>query len=298
MNKKIHLFLLLTPIFMLACTLANQVATTMDEKPDASPDQSAPVTSTQSEKESLPLTVWQEPQTGAFTANVPTNWLVNGGLNQSAGFYHPWLEMAAPDGRAAIVYGNREMQIFILPQPALTQAGYPEGSTIQENGLSFFVNSYLTGEQAAEKSLRYWVQPICTNLTIDYLRNLNTYVSEGTETSEGMAGFHCLVEGNQMVGKYVVATHKIVDPTTGAGIWFSGNPASFVALESYAVQAEGAFSTLRESLTFNQQWQAELAQIPGVPGLYYGGANQNNTSDSPFFEDQVFDFCIQHGMSC
>ena len=288
MNRIICLFLLMTAFFGLACGLSNQAVTTAIEKPNApSIVQSDLETALQTDNDLPPFSVWQEPQAGAFSAQVPGGWLVNGGVSQSTGFYHPWLEMAEPDGRAAIVYGSRDMQIFILP--------HPEGSTIQENGNTFLVNSYLTGEQVAEETLRYWVQPICRNLIIDNTRNLNTSVSEGIETSEGSADFHCLAEGNPMVGKYIAVTHRIVDPTTGAGMWFSGNATGFVALQSYGVQAEKAFFTLRESLAFNPQWQAELTPIAGASGLYYTNSGQGNGSNFSVFEDQQADFCIRNG---
>ena len=98
-----------------------------------------------------------------------------------------------------------------------------------------------------------------------------------------------------MVGKYIAVTHRIVDPTTGAGIWFSGNATGFVALQSYEIQAEKAFSALRGSLTFNPQWQAELTPIPGAPGLYYAVSAPDNGSNFPVVEDQMADFCIRNG---
>lgn len=306
-NKALFITMLL-PLLILACNLTSQPASNIneikvEEMSETNVKQSEIVPTIQNVGPSLTLTAWQEPQMAAFSTNVPTGWIVDGGVNQSMGFQHPWLEMAEPNGRAAIIYGSRELQIFLLPHPELTQAGYPEGSTIQDNGFSITVVPYESGEQVAEKAVRNWMQPICANLTIDYAYNLNTFVSEGTvpsermESSEGIVGFHCLVEGNTMTGEYILATHKVVDVTTGAGFWFSGNPTSFVSLESFKVQAEEAFSALRSNLTFNPQWQVGLMSIPGAAGLYYSVSEGNNPQERefPFFEDRVADFCARNG---
>lgn len=316
MKKKVLLILTLLSLLMLACNLTSQPANNISEieveeapqitvaepetastgeVPQISTEQPETAPAIQDEAPQLNLIAWQEPQTAAFAARVPAGWLVNGNVSYSMGFQHPWVEISAPDGRAAIFYGTHDLQMFLLPHSELTEAGYPEGSTIQENGLIFTIKSHESGEQAAEKALRNWVQPICSGLTVDYARNLNTFLSEDVETSEGVVGFRCSVEGNPMTGEYYLATHKIVDPATGAGVWFNGNPTSFVSLESFKVQAEEAFLSFRTSLTFDSQWQAGLVPVPGAPGLYFSVPKGDNAQAVPFFEDIQADFCARHG---
>ena len=300
MKKNIVLMFCLLPLFMMACNLMSQPAIERDrpkiiEQPPPVEEGVEPAAATQEKAVQVTYTRWQEPQSAAFAANVPANWIVNGGVSQTIGFHYPWLEVAEAEGRAAFIYGARDWQMYLLPHEQLAQAGYPEGSVVEENEARFLVAAYQYGEDAAENAVRAWVAPICVDPTIDYAQTLSTSVTEEYESSEGVVGFRCWVDGNLMVGEYTVATYKLVDPISGAGIWFTGNRSGFISLESFKEQSREALATMRTSLTLNPQWYAALTPVPGLVGIYFSVPVESAASPFPFVEDRFDDFCARYG---
>jgi len=319
MNRRRLLLIIGLSVSLLACNLADTLLTEVAPEANDVPQQAEPVTipaqtetapataNKAPQQEALPpppeandgpwtLTTWSEPQAGAFTTSVPTGWLVDGGMGASYGLLHPWIQAVSPDGNIVIRYGYGELALHLLPHPALAQAGYPEGAHVQmDNGATMTVAPYQSGEQAAEAMARIDLQPLCQNLTIDERRSLGTYTRNGAEISEGVVTFHCLIQEQQLVGRYTATTRKILAGQDGAGVWLSDKIAGYAALSTRVQQAEEALSSLTSKLMFNPAWSSGYQEVAEVPGVYFDVADQSDGSTSPFFEDRVADFCIRHG---
>jgi hypothetical protein len=314
MKRKMLLLILILSSFALACNLANETLIgaapetnavtaqaempelTMTPPADVATGQTPPPSALQADDDPLALINWNEPSVDAFATSIPAGWLAEGGMSASYGMLHPWMQVASPDGNIVIRYGYGQLPLYILPHSVMAEAGYPEGALVSmDGGLTTAVKRYQTGEQAAEATARTDLQQFCQDLSIDERRNLGTYTSEGIEISEGSVDFHCLVQEQRLVGRYTATTRKVLASQDGAGVWLSDKIAGYAALDTRAGQAEHALSVLSNDLSFNRSWSDGYQEVAELPGLYFDVADQSGGSTSPFFEDQMSEFCIRNG---
>jgi hypothetical protein len=91
---------------------------------------------------------WTDPTEGAFSAEAPKGWKVEGGtVRPVADLVQGNLNVTSPDG-AILLYIGSNFQVYRVPDPATTAAGFPPGSTIlAPDGYRFLIEPFPTASQ-------------------------------------------------------------------------------------------------------------------------------------------------------
>lgn len=227
----------------------------------------------------LSFVSWQEPNEGAYVAQVPRDWRVRGGIIRPdpLRLLDP-VELTSPDGKVYVFSGDGNLGLYKTLTDMERQMGLGEGS---RNGAAVLMN-YRTAVQMLPDFVQRRFGASCGALKIDAVqdqpdlaREANAQLAGSTppgafqHVDVGFAAFHC---GSGAVGVVQMATYiSGIQPQFGSegfGMWQISGVGGFIAPESRAGEAGEAiikFLTMRQ---VNRQWaqgnQQMVAQINAI----------------------------------
>lgn len=221
-------------------------------------------------------TTFRDPAEGAFTLEIPEGWTVEGGSRRmSAVEIRTGVTLRSPDGQVELFVGDNEIPVFAVPTPALSFAGFTEGTTYNPGyGQSFVVESYQAGEQfAAEWGARRTgcAQLKASRALPDATQAIDmAYANGGVRTSikAGEATFVCPGKAG-----YVFAATELVESMAGA-LWNVKVAAGFTAPPNRAAEAGALLSRVVGSFRVDPAWAARQQGLTGAVSRIVAGTNE------------------------
>ena len=176
---------------------------------------------------------WQrftDAQEGAFSAEVPAGWKVQGGtVRRNALQYRNYLTVTSPDGNTILAINDPNEWGYVIPTQMLSMAGFREGSIYNGGGGTLYtVASYRNGAQFSAVWGRKQLANICRNVRVEDSRErpdlsgqINSYSSAyGLHHDIGEASFTCVNPQGQPMTAYVMTSVLSIGGQGGA-IWYA-----------------------------------------------------------------------------
>ncbi|MGC9969478.1 MAG: hypothetical protein ABSE56_02690 [Bryobacteraceae bacterium] len=223
----------------------------------------------------LPFVQWRDPLEGAFTAQVPSGWTVEGGLFRVASVdVRSALDITSPDRQVRITFGDRNMPPFVEPDQMLAMAGIREGSPYSPGyGVVFLVQRYLPGAEFARQYVALRPAKGCANLVftenrsrpdIDNVVNgvYRRFAAAGMslELRSGDASFTCQENGQPMAGYYFAGTLRTRAASMPGGNWHVEHLLGYVAAREKAALAQQVMERIVASIAINPDWARRQQQ--------------------------------------
>ncbi len=223
----------------------------------------------QNRKPYVRYTTFTDPTEGAFTAEVPVGWQVEGGVARfNASDVRPWLRLLSRDGSILVFLGDPNIPSMIAPNRALLNMGFPEGS-IYNAGYNqrFLIKSYLPGKQSANVYALNNLSRDCRNPDVKQYRDRpevsaainrifrkyqSPFARERLDTGE--ISRSCPETGHS---QYVFAGTLLSQFQTYQGVfsmWVLNYLYGFDALERSASTALAVTSHMADSFRVTEQW--------------------------------------------
>ncbi|MDP3491924.1 MAG: hypothetical protein Q8R82_02335 [Hyphomonadaceae bacterium] len=222
---------------------------------------------------------WQEPNEGAYVAQVPKDWRVRGGIIRPdpLRLLDP-IELTSPDDKVHVFSGDGNLGLFKTPTQMELQMGLREGS---QNGAAVLMR-YRPAVQLLPDFLQKRFGARCGVLKIDDVLNQQDIADEANaqlaaSTAPGnfqrvdvaAAAFHC---GSDSVGVVQMATYmtgiEAQYGSEGFGMWQVSGVGGFIAPEDRAAEAGEVIIKLLTTRKVNKQWaqgnQQMVAQITAM----------------------------------
>jgi len=219
---------------------------------------------------------WRDPHEDAFEVEIPKDWQVRGGLARySAIDTRPAVEVQSPGGRVMAYFGDARTPTYIVPMPALEQAGFPEGSWYSPGmGVLLQVKHYMAGGQFA----RWFASTTLANgrgdlrfvavrgrldadrlLRSVYRRCKAPVVDQAA--SAGEAVFTCRDGDGPLAGYVFAATLETPSPRGFGNHWNVERNLGYLAAQDQAAEAEYVLARLVASFRLNPAWVARQPHL-------------------------------------
>ena len=212
---------------------------------------------------------FSDPQEGAFQADVPKGWKVEGGtFRRNALQYRNWLRTLSPDGATTIVLNDPSEGAYVVPTQLLAMAGFREGSLYNGGGGTVYtVARFQTGAQFAASWGQRKLASVCRDvkLTLSQARpeltnEINAYGRPyGLHHDIGEADFTCGNGFGQAMSAYVLASILSISGQSGV-IWYEETIIGFVSPTPLAGVAAGLLAHIVRSVQVNPAWVARQTQ--------------------------------------
>jgi hypothetical protein len=215
---------------------------------------------------------WADPRENAFTVSVPEGWNVLGGTYRlSATDTRHCVVLSSPDGQLRVTVGDPNIGGFTVPTPTLSQAGLYEGGVQPlSDGTLIAIRSFRTGCQFAQEWVRAvlprgWndLRIVASNdrqdLAAAYAQELRAEGLPHAQVSAGEVAFTGNLNGHDVKGYYVVATH-VPFPAQGPS-WYVYRIYGHLAPIGRQTEAESICQQVLRSWAFNPQWRAQQRQL-------------------------------------
>ncbi|MCX5880246.1 MAG: ankyrin repeat domain-containing protein [Deltaproteobacteria bacterium] len=215
---------------------------------------------------------WSDPHEGAFSVSVPQGWKVTGGAYRlSATDVRMSVILVSSDGRVRVAVGDSNVGTFTQPNQMYYKVGLKEGSmTRLGDGTPLQIRMLISGQQFAREYVEGFVRKICPDLRIssNNMRSDLTGVflqqasSEGiinSKLSAGDASFVGSLNGNEVRGRYVVAT-CLPFPDKGQ-LWYVYRLYGYLAPPERQQEADMICKHVVDSWAVNPQWRMKEKQI-------------------------------------
>lgn len=208
---------------------------------------------------------WTDPNEGAFTVEVPSEWTIEGGILDINGNKRTAMQMTSPEEDVFISFGMNEIYWFLQPNESLEAEGHTVGSTFfSENGLNILVGAYMTGGQFARFYAESLVGSFCGDMEITFNRELEDqsgFSDDGySYLSAGEVAFTCNLLGESVVGYYYVLTRAMNDPDLGE-VWTPDNIVGYVAAADKANLAGTILTRAYTTFAVSPEWTAQQEEI-------------------------------------
>lgn len=215
---------------------------------------------------------WQrftDAQEGAFSAEVPAGWKVQGGtVRRNALQYRNYLTVTSPDGNTILAINDPNEWAYVIPTQMLSMAGFRDGSIYNGGGGTLYtVASYRNGAQFSAVWGRKQLANICRNVRVEDTRErpdlsgqINSYSSAyGLHHDIGEASFTCVNPQGQPMTAYVMTSVLSIGGQGGA-IWYAKSIVGLLSPTPVAGVAAGELAHIIASIQVNPQWMLRQTQ--------------------------------------
>lgn len=211
---------------------------------------------------------WTDPTEHAFSAEVPADWRVSGGIRRfSPTRRSDEIVAHSPDGQVTVRSGDVNMQTqFVEPNQTLMSLGQVEG---QMASGGFMIMRFMPAVVFATNYVQRTMGGGCSNLQWlrqrdrpDYIQSLASrgLLLERNQYTAGEVTYSCQVGAQTYVGYLFVETS--INPNPGvANLWSVQRLYGFTALANRATQADAVLQRIQASFFINPQWWA--AEVGG-----------------------------------
>ena len=209
-----------------------------------------------------------DPQEGAFSAQVPQGWKVQGGtFRRNALQYRNWLSATSPDGNTILAINDPAEGAYVVPSPMLAMAGFREGSIYNGGGGTLYtVASYRDGAQFSAAWGQRQLAKICGNVQVtasnerpDLSNPINAFSrAYGLRHDIGEASFACVKQGQPM-SAYVMTSVLSISGGYGA-IWYAESSFGLLSPTPVAGIAAGELAHVIASVQVNPNWVLRQTQ--------------------------------------
>ena len=215
---------------------------------------------------------WQEPNEGAYVAQVPSDWKVRGGIIRPdpLRLLDP-IDLTSPDGKVYVFSGDGTLGLFKTPTQMELQIGLREGS---HNGAAVLMR-YRPAVQLLPEFLQKRFGARCGTLKIHTVQDQQDIAAEANaqlapSTAPGsfqradvaMAIFQC---GQGAIGVVQMATYitgvEAQFGSEGFGMWQISGVGGFISPEDRAAEASDVIIKLLTTRKVNKQWAQDNQQM-------------------------------------
>lgn len=238
---------------------------------------------------------WHDPQSDAFSLDVPSGWNVEGGL-VDMGAHDPRLgvEIDSPDSKVGVICGDRDIPKYISARGSYESQSLVEGSVKSDQyGMYLLSKHYMTGEEYARAYIEYLLGRYSIsgfNFTgsedrQDLSGSINEVYSRyglPMRASAGEAAFTLQV-GDERYQGYCMAVTEWYGTSTDDCLWQVSQLIGYIAPDSRETQARSVLDRAVNSFKLNSSWAEARAgqagstnqngaqmtsavQSPGIPG--------------------------------
>jgi|GEM_PF-2818530 len=225
---------------------------------------------------SISYVQWREPNEDAFTAEIPSQWIMTGGvmrwpkgkigLNDG---YKTVLRLTSPDGRILITNGDENIPVyFYVPNQVSQMSGFREGSLYS----GALVMHYMTGKEYAEWYVANWLTNEYGYTDISFtegcrdlpdksraINEINARYGLPSKSDYGEVYFTCRKGKEEMSGYYLAST-EITSMPGSVVIWRAPMLMGYVAPKEEAGLAREVLAHLEGSIILNEIWMRAIIQ--------------------------------------
>ena len=218
-----------------------------------------------------PMARYMEPNEQAYTIEVPSTWVVRGGIQRrSITQPHSVVTLQSPGGQTFIMLGNPAAISYSTPTQMGFAMGFREGSLYAPNGDPMLIRSYATGQQFAITTGRDLLQQGgCDDVHVVRTRGFpstSTGIAGVPQTSTGgEAVFHCSRRGVAYDAYMFALTRLTGLPQSAVGAIWDADSSYFLVTPAGELDEAGALlSRVIGSVRMNQQWVAQQIRAAGA----------------------------------
>ncbi|HWQ19916.1 MAG TPA: hypothetical protein VN455_09080 [Methanotrichaceae archaeon] len=221
---------------------------------------------------------WHDPQSGAFSLDVPSGWNVDGGLAEmGANDLRLGVEIDSPDSKVGIMYGDRDIPKYISARGSYESPSLVEGAVQSDQyGMYLLSKHYMTGEEYARAYIEYLLGRYSIsgfNFTgsedrQDISGSINEVYSRyglPMRASAGEAAFTLQV-GDERYQGYCLAVTEWSGTGTDYCLWQVSQLIGYIAPDSREMQARSVLDRAVNSFKLNRTWAEARAGQAGSIG--------------------------------
>jgi len=231
---------------------------------------------------------WRDPNENAFSAEVPANWKIGGGMRRVAAVDTRFaMEAVSPDGLVRMYVGDADIPPYTLPNQLLQRGGFTEGAWYSPGfGVTFKVARYLPGAEFASEYARSRVAAgmdgfeltqsrpradVTQKIQAVYQKYSNGFLR--LQFDGGEARYTCRA-GQQPLEGYAFAGIVLVEQDVG-GMWSVDCNYGFLAPPERVPEAASVLSRTLTTYRLNPHWAnmqshltANVSQIVSETGQH------------------------------
>jgi hypothetical protein len=204
---------------------------------------------------------WTDPTENAFSAEVPADWRVSGGVRRlSPTRRSDEIVAHSPDGQVTVRSGDVNMQTqFIEPNQTMMNLGQSEG---QMASGGFMIMRFMPAVVFAANYVQMTIGRGCSNLQWlrqndrpDYIQSLASrgLLLERNQYTAGEVTYSCQAGGQTYIGYLFVETS--INPNPGlANVWSVQRLYGFTAIANRASQADAVLQRMQGTFGINPRW--------------------------------------------
>lgn len=231
---------------------------------------------------------WHDPNENAFSAEVPADWKIGGGMRRVAAVDTRFaMEAVSPDGLVRTYVGDAEIPPYTVPNQLLQFGGFSEGAWYSPGfGVTFKVARYLPGAEFATEYARSRAaggmdgfQATQSRPRADVTQNIQAVYQKYSnrdlrlQFDAGEARYTCR-SGRQPLEGYAFAGTLLVEQEVG-GMWSVDCNYGFLAPPERVPEAAAVLSRTLSTYRLNAHWvnmqshlTANVAQIVSETGQH------------------------------
>jgi hypothetical protein len=215
---------------------------------------------------------WQDPAEAAFSVEIPSGWLVQGGLTRGGPVdVRQSISLTAPDSLIRVTVGDGNLPPFSSPSMSMIASGLWPGTWYDPGyGNKMMVKYYVGGKDLGKEYVAQTVSKWCAGIQItaandrpDASQAINqTYQQSATygitsQLNTGEVAFTCTMNGQPMQGYYFIGTtitgdsSNILDPS---GVWYVQYLFGYVAPQDRIELAEAVIGRIAKSYQVSPAW--------------------------------------------